>query len=428
MFNKKFIIIFFFLTYTNFLGLINTEEFAVIIPLRDYALILVFMYLFDRLYNNRNSGIKISNLLFLKFCFVLSGIALLIILSMPLRGDTTLIEAFKSGRIYFTLLISVVIYDEIIESKSTIFVTKLIFYSAIFYTFLATLNNIVPAFVASVFTGGDTLISKDSWDTGSSRFVLKGNSGIYFIHLGFLLLFFRYLNSKHRKDLIYTVLFGLGMLLHGYRAPMLAFLSSSFIVAVIQNRLRKTFSLIPILLLLILFSYGFEQLSGQQLIVSKFISAYQEVTGDYTGTFEGRLDRSWIYQIPMFLKQYWFGYGFVHTNSQMAMQLGHQGDGLYSLYYIDFGYGTLANYFGLIGSGVILFYLFYLIVKTKAFEKSSISRDGYLFELLIAFIIGMLITNYSFGLLVSNNGLLPFAVVLGLVQGYSVLTGTSNLT
>jgi hypothetical protein len=118
----------------------------------------------------------------------------------------------------------------------------------------------------------------------------------------------------------------------------------------------------------------------------------------------------------MYLEQPIFGYGFIPNSSNYAVELGHDGDGLYSLYYFDFGYMSLLNMFGLFGFIFFVVNLYILLNKTRSNTLVSFKNNIYL-QAVFAFVISFLIVNYSFGSFTSNIGLLPLGVMIGLAQG-----------
>lgn len=415
---RKFIIIFSILSYTNFIGLIDSDKVSIGIPLRDYALAFIILYLFYRFYNYfylLNRYIKYN---YLRPVLIISALATLYIVTMPLRGDITLVQGFKAGRQFLTLLLAIVIYEDIYYSRSSKFIFTIITILGIVYTFLSILNNFIPDTIASIFSGGDILVSEDAWDSGSARYVLRGNSGIYFIHVSYAIYLFKYLYYRDKTDLYLLLLFSLGILMHGYRSPLVVFAITSIVIIFLRLKIKQSMNYLFVIFFVGVFIYFTESLVGKNIIMSKFESAYNELSGEYSGSFESRLDRSMNYQIPMFLKSKWIGYGFVHKESKLAHSIGHEGDGRYSLYYIDFGYGTLLNYFGIFGSLIFIFtiiktlnYSFFYSKKERKYYKDSI----------IVFIVAFLIINYSFALLESLNGLLPLSVILGFTEGENQL-------
>lgn len=414
MYFRRFVIVFTILAYTNFLGLIDSETYRVIIPLKDYALIFVFLYLL-----NRFKWRKLQLLIFLKPIFVINVLAFIVIISMPFRGDISLISSFKLGRIFFVLLLSFIIYEEILFSQSVKFIYKIIFICAIYYTVLIFINVLAPAFVAKIFIGGRTMITQNSWNLEGERYVIKSNAGILFVYLGFLIKTFEYFITRNRKTMFYSILLFFGVLLQGWRAPLIAVIISVMVVFLRKKAFTKLINLIPIIGLILLLLFNIEKIAEKSIISNKFISTYNEIMGDYSGTLKGRMERSSKYQIPMFLKNKWFGYGFVHKDSKLALKLGYKGAGIYSLYIFDFGYITLLNMFGIIGTILFLFQL--LKIFLTSWKKTLTNSNPVYFQTLSAFVLTLLIANYSFGGLFSAVGLLPLAVILGLVQGYSKL-------
>lgn len=416
---RRFVIIFFLLTYTNFLGLVNAETTRIFIPLKDYSLLFVIFYIFNKL--------KLKNIKHLTFIKPLAFIVLmatLVIISMPLRGETSLMNSFKYGRLFYVLLISYIVSEDVYYSHSTRFISQIITTLAIYFTTLAILNIIAHNLVARIFVGGSTILTDDAWDTGGSRFVLKSNAGILFIHLGLLLNLFEYINTRKRKQLYLLIVLSIGILLQGWRAPMITTMISGTLFAFRKKFLTRAINFVPVLLLSFLLIFSIERISQRSLVLNKFISAYNELTGEYSGSFEGRMERALQYQIPMFLEKKWFGYGFVHKDTELAKKIGHTGIGIFSLYYFDFGYFTLLNMFGIVGLIIFMYFVFYLIYRS--WKISNILAQTPYYSTLTTFTIALVLSNYSFGAFISAVGLLPLAFIAGLAQGHLVLYRKSN--
>ncbi len=414
---RKFVILFSILSYTNFIGLIDSDKVSIGIPLRDYALAFIILYLIYRFYNYSFLLKRYLRYNYLRPVLIIATLATLYIVTMPLRGDITLVQGFKAGRQFLTLLLAIVIYDDIYYSKSSKFIFTIITILGIVYTLLSILNNFIPDIIASIFSGGDIFVSEDAWDSGTSRYVLRGNSGIYFIHVSYAIYLFKYLYHRDRTDLYLLLLFSLGILMHGYRSPLVVFAITSIVIIFIRLKIKQSINYLFVILFIIVFISVTESLIGKNIITSKFESAYNELSGEYSGSFESRLERSMNYQIPMFLKSKWIGYGFVHKESALAHSIGHEGDGRFSLYYIDFGYGTLLNYFGIFGSLIFI----YTIIKTLNYSFYKKNERKYYKDSIILFIVAFLVINYSFALLESLNGLLPLSVMLGFTEGENQL-------
>lgn len=407
---RRITIVFTLLAFTNILGLTDSDTTRFIIPLKDYALILIFIYLINHL-----KLAQIRALSLLQPLFVIVLLSVLVIISMPFRGDISIISSFKYGRIFFILMLSFLIFEEVYFSRSEAFILRIISVTSIYYSVIILANVVFPEFISRIFIGGETMIGENAWSTGGSRFVLKGNAGILFVHLGFLIKTFEYLKTRDRKLLLTLSLLFLAMLLQGWRTPLITVLLCTLAFILRRRFLTRTVYLIPVVVIVILMTLTLERITDHSLVLNKFFSTYNEISGDYSGTLEGRRERSLQYQIPMFLKKKWIGYGFVHENSGLARQLGHQGDGTYSLYYFDFGYHSLLNMFGI--AGFVIFMLQFLKILARSFRVATNYEDNPGFSALFVFILALVLGNYSFGALISAIGLLPVAFISGLAQG-----------
>lgn len=409
---RRLIILLYILFITNFLGLLDTEATTIILPIKDYGLILIVIYLIYSLMINRIGRFNI-----LKPILYFIILVIVIIISMPVRGDITIIEAFKVGRLYLTLLFTFVVYDEVFYSGSAKWIKKVIISIALYYTLIVILNVLLPSFINRIFVGGGNMVTENAWGLeNTTRYVIKGNPGILFIHLGFTITFFDYF-SKYSRDktipYILSVLL-LGMVFQGWRAPLIVLISICVFVYSIKEKADKLIKMILTMLLLLFLLFTLEELSQNDFLTGKLVSAYNEVMGESTGSLEGRINRARVYQIPMFKESMWFGYGFVHKNSEFAEVLGNTGERPYNLYDFDFGYITLLNSFGIFGTFIFVGGLILIILKIYWFIK----RNSELLWLQVALVIAItfIVINFSFGALVSQIGLVPLSLALGTAQ------------
>src|SRR5690606_6894740 len=158
----------------------------------------------------------------------------LIIFSMSFRGNQNLISSFQTGRVFFTLFVSFVIYVQISKSKYHTFLLKIIKFTAYYYSFIIFLNTLNPSVVQNFFPGIGTMVNYDSWNVGGVRYVIKSNSGILFIYLHFLFLLFAYLTHKKKSNIYQVIILGLAILLQGWRAPIIG-----IIIGIIRSEERR---------------------------------------------------------------------------------------------------------------------------------------------------------------------------------------------
>jgi hypothetical protein len=336
---------------------------------------------------------------------------------MPFRGDIKIIDAFKSGRVFFTLLFSFVILDEVNISKSSIWIKKVIISISIYYTIMVLLNIGFPNIVNKIFIGGSSMVTENAWGfEDETRYVIKGNPGILFIHLGFIIKFFEYysFSIKKNKDILFLSFLFIGIVLQGWRAPLFSIIITSIFVFSINTTHIKVIKVLRIIFFAITILFVVEYFVKSNFFTNKLISAYNEISGNDIGSFKGRLERAKIYQIPMFLESKWIGYGFVHKSSGLAMKLGNLGERPYNLYDFDFGYITLLNYFGIIGTIFFLFLFFYML--KDAYKAVKNENNNLWLRVMLTFLLSLLLINYSFGGLESQLGLLPLSIVIGLAQ------------
>lgn len=418
IFLNRLLIIFFILSNTDFLGLVGTKV-VFTIPLRDYALLLLIIYWIIYLLRHRGSILRTRGKHLLPSVLYIMLLVTAVIFSMPIRGEANLMGSFLVGRVFYVLMLSLLVYVDVVLSGSVKFIYKLVKFVGLYYCIIVILNVIFPDFVARIFVGGRAIVIENIWGLGATRYAIKSNEGVLFLYLFFIIFFFKYFNGEKdvKKTLTLIIVF-LAMVLQGWRAVLISTLFSVFIFSIRKFGMRRICTGIFLLFLIFMAGYAVERATGQRIITNTFISAYLEITGKYEGTLQGRLDRALRYQIPMILRQPFFGYGFVDKDTRYAESLHHMGvhdiSKTYTLYNIDFGYGTLLTMFGFIGTLFIVYQLLKIAIRT--YNAYKLTNNVFLISTTVL-ILTLLITNYSLCLLMSRTGLMPLAILIGISEG-----------
>lgn len=363
---------------------------------------------------------NLSNNLFLFPVIFIILLAILVIFSMPFRGDINLIQSFQVGRLYLILLLSFVISDDIIVTGNLKFEQNLIIVLGIYFSIIAFINILSMELVAKIWKGIGNMITEKAWGTESDRYVIKSNSGLLFTYYAFIIIFLETWGQKlNLKRLILLITLFIGMFFIGWRAILLTTLFAVVIHAVINIQQVNHHMIKKWLLLSLFFVFVIIAVDnlGEGIISSKFISAQEELSGNYQGTFAGRIERAMNYQLPIFWQNKWFGVGFVHKDSAMAKEVHYFGDQdtWQNLYYFDFGYGSLLVMFGMVGTLLIIYWLFrHLRYAIKFYKKTKSLSFAQLYIVLIAFLIG----NISFGVFISDIGLIILCFSFGIANAY----------
>lgn len=394
------------------------------IPLSDYAILLGFIYcLFSSRWRQDHTPV-------LQPVLWIIALTTMVILSMPLRGNETLLQAFQTGRDFYILLFAYIVIDNVRDEGDFGFIKKLILGFGSYYAILVIINYISPGFTVSIWKG---IGAVSDFKGTVERHVLKANDGLLFIHLSFLLLIFNILvNPRWRTNMNYLwVLFlGVSVFCMGYRAVMittyisLALVTCLKVKSLLQFELINKLSMISTAFMVLLFIIAFDFVTDNA-VSGTILFASDEISGEEAGTLAVRLNRSLYYQIPMLLKSPWIGYGFVNVHSQMADDLGYTRLTNYfrSLYYFDFGYGTLLAMFGLIGAVLIIYILIKCVIYCLRDKDNGISA----FSLTCAaFILTLLLCNYSFGALEYGIGLLPLSLIIGAAAADDIFVETQD--
>ena len=341
-----------------------------------------------------------------------------IIITMPLREEESLIQSFQAGRRYYILLLAFVIDDNIYYSNSTRFVKRLVCFLGIYYTTVAAVNYISPSLVEDLLPGLRN--GADNNKGVLTRNYITENTGILFAHFSFVLKGLEFLldsNKRNLKNLFVLFYCLIGMFLIGLRAPLFSFVFSFILVCFLLSRKmannnilegRKQFKYIIGTLVLCI--------AINEIVNNKFVSFYQSVYNDMStntemrqNTFKGREIRAMQYQIPMALQHPYFGLGFIYKDTPAAKKYKYNKytpNRVRDLYNMDFGYGTLWITFGLFGAVIILFCFVRAIFFIYIFSRKILSPS--LIQLVVV-MLAFIICNYTWAVLRDALGLIILA-------------------
>lgn len=409
------------LTYTNIFGIVNLYRFTNGgFLLKDLALGASLGYLIFGLLTKTQPFPKILKnkitILVLLFLFLIT----VTILLMPLRAEVSIIGAFKVARNNYSIVLFIIALLNIYIERDTKFLYNLIITLGTIYSVIVVLNVFFPSFTSNVFQGMTAYRSENVWSTKSTRTVIKANSGILFIYLSFIIYTFRFLNKKRDYYMFGLVLFA--MFFQGWRAPLISAILGTIIVIILYylDKIKFLIKYVIAFTFIIIISDIYIVPNG---ISGKFLSAYYEITM-FEGTFAGREKRNKRYMIPKFLEKPIWGWGYIHKESETARDIGYyqRPDKSRSLYSIDSGYLTMLVTHGIMGTIIILsIFVTMLILFIKKVSRASkhnyYEEASIYFQSGIAFLLLMMLSNYTFTTILHPLGLLPFSLISALAEG-----------
>ena len=399
-----------FVIFTNFVGLLYPPP--LLLEWTDISLVVITSRAFFLLCQRHITSIVFKGI-FASFSYFIIFV-LIIAFSMLFRSTGTLATGVKVGRMYFILLLAIIIYNDV-ASHGLNFWDRFIVSVGAIYCLIVLLYYIFPNMTQNLFVEFSYMDSENSWGSNSSRKVVKSNYGILFIHLAWVVRFVKINLNKSRIKLL-DIILTISMLMQGWRAIVIAIIIVYFLWLVIMA--RKTFYQrhIKYVLIASLFAVPLN-FTLNNAIFSKFTSAYDEISGKREGTLKYRLERAEQFALPKYLEKPLFGYGFIsEKNKTRSIEKGQRSyDKTNLLYNFDFGYLTMLIMFGgLIFSMIILLWMNSMLRLVRLIRSKG-ERSVYS-SLFWVFFGAILIANYSFGGLVSYTGLLPIAFALGLGQ------------
>lgn len=403
------------LVITNFLGIVDEENMVIVgIPLHDMTSVILLAYLIVT-FKEVRSRITPINRIVVAYLLLVT----IIIISMPLRENETLGEAFLAGRRYYVMLIAFVVDDNIYYSGSKRFVVNLVYLLGLYYTILAIYNYIEPYAIQNYFPGLRNGVD-DEKGSVLVRNAITDNAGILFVHFSFIYKSLSVIcNSEQRRlsDFALVLVYFVGIFGVGLRAPIFSHLFSLFLVYILCSGMFakaglfsgiKQIKYIAVVLLVII--------CVNEVADNKILDFTESVTNDISGlsktrenTYSGRIKRALVYQIPQAMEQPIFGVGFIYKNTPAAHEHRYNRlspNRVRDLYNMDFGYGTLWVTFGLFGAFIIIYCFIRAIIEVIRQDTFFHSED--LLQIIVIF-IAFLICNYTWAVLRDACGLIIIA-------------------
>lgn len=340
-------------------------------------------------------------------------LAVIVMLTMPLRGEISIIDSVRVGRNFLLFPLAILIWYDITINTTKRYYEKLILFIAVVTSVQIIITALKPELISSIF---EHVRAREHYKYGLQRNDFISNA-MLFPHLGTLIIFQRIIRYKIDKNILFLfLLFFIASALQGFRSYFLV-LTIIMIIMGLRNFKMKKIRKYAILSLFLfpLFILGDQFLLNSQ-ISNKFITSSMDIEKDKGSSLKGRFHRDLIYSIPKFLEKPIFGWGFIYPNSTYGKNIGletaEKGEYLpYTLYSVDSGYLTLLNYFGLAGFILVLYFLVkYLIYVKKYFYFGEILP-------VIGFTIILIIPLITHGGLYSDFGLIPFLIASGHLLG-----------
>jgi len=415
---NKIIITIFILVGINLFGLfnfytdrmwfgLNTFDVSVVILNIWFFFLTSKTTLFKEIYNNQ----------ILKYFLIIYGFILLIIFSMPFRGDISIIDSVRVGRIFLLMpLVFLISYG--LTHKSINYYWSLFKFIGIVSALQIFINVYSPEIISSIFSH---LHAADMPSQGFERSVVRSKT-MLFPHILALFYFVKIIYEKATpQQLFLFTFFFLAGGLQGFRSYFVA--TALVILIIIIVRLHKKqvlkYSVFGLALLPIFIFIDVILLNNQ--VLGKFIGIYNEIFLGADGTRVGRLNRDMLFMIPMFLEKPLMGWGFIYHASNYGQEIGMVSssiDRAYSLYSVDSGYLTMLIKFGVLGFLFILIYYFKIIkscvTNYKLKPEYVVTTAGFLFI--------MIISSYTHGALFRGFGLIPLSILVGISSYYFRVT------
>lgn len=394
----------------GFFGVFDFTKDLLFGGLNTYDVLLVLLNLvFIVLMSSKKVKLFVTTKPF-KYLYHFYLFTLIVMVSMPFRGEISLIDSIRVGRNFLLIPIAVLIwYDTTLNDKRNYYKNFILFITII-TSIQIIITAINPGWISDVFPH---IRAREFYKYGLQRNDFIANS-MLFPHLGTLIIFENIIKKKlTQNNIILFLLFFTASSLQGFRSYFLVLSIILFIIAfahIKQMRIKRYIIIAILLLPLVIISDNYF-LNSQ--ISNKFITSSMDIDKEEGSSLKGRFDRDIIYTIPMVFKKPILGWGFIYHDSKYGKSIGldYGEKGQYSpfvLYSVDSGYLTLLNYFGFLGFGFLLFQLFkFMRYIYKNYHNKNIPLLGFLMIL-----IPTLITH---GGLYSDFGLFPLLITSGYI-------------
>lgn len=411
----RYIVTFFVLIAINIFGLHDFHEDQLFIVFNTYDFLLLFINVIFVLLVFLNSDFR--EILFnspLRFFFYIFVIVLLVFISMPFRGEISIIDAIRVGRHYLIIPVAFFIYYDVLKQDSAGYYLKFFSFIAIVSTVQIIINAVSPSLVNEIFN--DIRRAETDYKGSFKRNVLL-SSTMLFPHIATIRKYAQLLLDKFQlNNFLFFIFFFLGSALQGFRIYLIALIIVLLVITLlVGNTIRNISRWIVILIIAIPSLIYLDSNYLDDQIFGKFYTSYYEVI-EGTGSFQGRLDFVEVRKIPLLLAKPTIGWGFIYHDSEYGKKLNLPTGTdpyearMYGLYSVDSGYLTLLMQFGILGVAIILLFLIKIIISL--FDRS---RKGMLSnKVAIGVILLLVLSLATHGGFYREFGLIPLTIMLGL--------------
>lgn len=403
----------FILVGIGFFGMFDFTKDQLFVSLNTYDISLLLINLIFVILVHQKRVLVFS--LGKPFCYILYIylFVIMVMVSMPLRGDISIIDSIRVGRNFLLFPLTILIWYDLVINKNKDYYNKLVLIIAIITSIQIIITAIKPDWISSIF---EHIRAREHYKYGLQRNDFISNT-MLFPHLATLIIFQRIIKHKlERNTLLLFMLFFIASSLQGFRSYFLVLCIILLGVGIrnIKKKKVRKYAFVSIFLLP-LFVLG-DQFFLNSQISNKFITSSMDIEKDDGSSLKGRFDRDLIYAIPKFIEKPIFGWGFIYPSSRYGKNIGLETseNGTYQPYYlysVDSGYLTLLNYFGIVGFILVFYFLIkYLIYIRKYFPFGETLP-------VIGFSIILILPLVTHGGLYSDFGLLPFLIASGNLMG-----------
>ena len=410
------------LIYIDFFGLLPRKPYIQII-----ADILIFSSLCYLLFYDKKIKLPkyfIKNIIYL---FVFIGLYLFYTI---INGGVGLINLYKMIRIFFPLLLSIIICYDILKNKDKKVYIKLLLTCGVIVTIILFLISVLKVNWFDNWPGISYGIQREQYNIGLLRVYM--HTTFIFPIVCFIFILTQYLNdsSKRKSNYLLLIIFAIGFVLQGYRSYIIAtiiailynlFLSKDVKKYLSNKKLKKIYFGIFIIGLFIMLSpFG-------RRIFKRISSGVVDLI-EVKGTFASRIAYD-AFRFKIFLDHPLLGIGLVQQDSKRAQTLGAKkymkgnisaqkklNIGFYSLRSTDSGYLDILVLFGLVGGG-IFYLIFYRFYKSFSNIKSKKKHNIVLIQSVKALILVYFFTQITSSSFANVYGLIPLSILLGITSG-----------
>lgn len=339
---------------------------------------------------------------------------LLVLFSMPLRGEISILDAIRVGKGFLIIPLGILIFGWSDTEELKKFYLYLFLSIAAFTAVQIIVNAINPAFISTLFPHLRALEGY-KFDLQRNNLISKS---MLFPHMASLFYYYKVLNKKDNLQINFSwfVFYYIASSLQGFRSYFLSLTVILLFMFLYRIYIHKSIKTVLIMLVFLSVFATMDFFIFNRQITGKIATSFYEFEGK-EGTAIGRYQRDQIFMIPMFQKKPLFGWGLINHNSTYGeeLKISKDSDGIeraYRLYSVDSGYLSMLNMFGLIGTILILYFFTRIVLYT-------IKMDGSINQCKVTLsggIIIMIISSYTHGAIYSDFGLLPLSIIIGIMQ------------